>query len=275
MKHWRLYLSEALGTALLVAVGCSFVVLDFAARSPIPHLLPSDQLRRALTGFLFGSTGGAIALSPIGRESGAHINPVVSLAFLLRGSMNRAVAGGYIVSQMLGGIVGTLPLLLWGDLAQSVHFAATTLGPAGPIFGLLGETGATALLVLGLFIFVGHRSLRRFTPGLFPMLYAFLVWTEAPLSGTSTNPARSFGPDLVAHFWTGWWVDFLGPLLGLALGLLLLRLPRLRGFREEVAKLYHFHWNPHGLLSRPGPAPEQEAVRAFGTADSSSRRPHL
>lgn len=272
MQHWRLYLSEFLGTALLVAVGCSFVVLDFGTKSPVPHLLPSDALRRALTGFLFGSTGGAIALSPLGRESGAHINPVVSLAFLVRGSMNRVLAGGYLVSQMLGGIVGTVPLLLWGSLAQSVHFAATTLGPAGPIMGLLGEAGATALLILGLFIFVGHRSLRRFTPGLFPILYAFLVLTEAPLSGTSTNPARSFGPDVLAHFWTGWWVDFVGPLLGLGLGLLLLRLPRLRGFQEEVAKLYHFHWDPHGLLSRPVQALEQEAVRAFRTADSSNRR---
>lgn len=112
--------------------------------------------------------------------------------------------------------------------------------------GLFGETGSPALLIPGPFIFVGYRLLRGFTPGLFPVLWAFWVWTEAPRSGTRTNLARRFGPAVVTHFWTGLGVDLFGP--GLGLGLLL---PRLRRFREEVAKRYHVHGAPHGLRSRP------------------------
>ncbi|MGC8488054.1 MAG: aquaporin, partial [Clostridia bacterium] len=100
MQHGRLFVSEFIGTALLVAIGCSLVIVDFGVGSPIPHLIPSLPLRRAVTGLLFGSTGAAIALSPVGHESGAHINPVVSLAFCLRGTLQRPVAVGYVLAQL-------------------------------------------------------------------------------------------------------------------------------------------------------------------------------
>lgn len=251
---WRLYLSECVGTLLLVAVGCSLVVLDFAKGSPVVHALPSAAGRRALTGFLFGATGGSIALSPVGRVSGAHINPIVSLAFWRRGKLAPEIAVGYVAAQLVGAVLGALPLLLWGRWAASVHLAATMPGPAGPWVAVLGEVGATMCLVVGLFVFLGHRRLRRFTPGLFAPLYAFLVWAEAPLSGTSTNPARSLGPALVGHTWTAWWVDWIGPLAGLVLGLAILQLPRLALLEEEVAKLYHFHWDPHGILHGTRPS---------------------
>lgn len=245
---WHIYLAECVGTALLVAIGCSLVVVDFAKASPVPAWIPSAGLRRAITGFLFGATGGSIALSPVGRESGAHINPIVSLAFWRRGKLSLGMTLGYVGAQFVGAVLGALPLLLWGSLGQSVHFAATLPGPAGPGVAVLGEVGATICLVVGLFIFLGHRRLKKFTPGLFAPLYGGLVWIEAPLSGTSTNPARSFGPALVGHVWTGWWVDWLGPLVGLGLGLLILSLPGLSQLEEEVAKLYHFDWDPHGVF---------------------------
>jgi aquaporin Z len=70
-----------------VVVGLSVVILNFGAGNPVVQLIPSAALRRSITGFLFGSTGALIALSPIGKESGAHINPVVTLAFWLMGKL--------------------------------------------------------------------------------------------------------------------------------------------------------------------------------------------
>lgn len=157
------------------------------------------QRRRALTGFLFGATGGSVALSPVGRVSGAHINPVVSLAFWRCGELAPGVAAGHVSAQMVGAVLGALSLLLWGPWAASVHVAARMPGPAGPWVAVLGEVGATMCLGVSLFVFLGHRRLRRFTPGLFAPLYALLVWIEAPLSGTSTNSARSLGPALVGR----------------------------------------------------------------------------
>ncbi len=197
---WQMLASELLGTALLVLVGLSLVILMFGAGSPIMREVPSEGARRLMTGFLFGGTGALIALSPVGRESGAHLNPVVTLGFWLMGKMESQIAGGYVLAQLAGACLGSLPLLAWGSMGRSVAFGATLPGDGystGVV--LLGEVVTTFALFGGLCVFLGFRKLRPFTPALFPFLYAFMVWAEAAVSGTSTNPARSLGPAVIAR----------------------------------------------------------------------------
>jgi aquaporin Z len=246
---WKPFVAELVGTALLVAVGLSVVIFDFGRGSPLLHWLPSAAGRRALTGFLFGTTGAAITLSPLGKESGAHINPAVTFAFWLLGRMRTRHAAGYVACQLAGALIGALPLLAWGSMGRSVTYGATLPGPGyGMLPALLGETIATFALIFGLFVFLRDRWLRVFTPALFPPLYAIMVWLEAPISGTSTNPARSFGPAVISGDWTGWWIYWLGPLIGtlLAVAVYLWVGWELRAI--EVAKLYHFGHDPHGLF---------------------------
>ena len=241
--------AEFLGTALLVTVGVSVVILAFGAGSPVAAVLPSPAWRRLLTGFGFGSVGALIALSPLGRISGAHVNPAVTAAFWLKGAMAGPLAVAYVLAQLVGAVVGALPLRFWGPLGASVRFGATVPGASvAPAAAVAGEALTTAALLLGLFLFVGHRRLRPFTPLLFPFLYAAMVFLEAPISGTSTNPARSLGPAVVAGAWHDWWVYWLGPALGTALGAGAHALTRLRRFEVDVAKLYHFAHDPHGVL---------------------------
>ena len=76
--RWRLFFSEAVGTAVLVFGGLSVVVVMFGDGSPMGRIVPNERLRTALTGFLFGCVGTAVTLSRVGRESGAHINPAVT-----------------------------------------------------------------------------------------------------------------------------------------------------------------------------------------------------
>lgn len=248
---WPLFVCEAVGTALLIAIGGSFVVLDFGPGSPIVHLIPDPAVRRALTGFLFGATGGSIALSRVGKVSGAHINPVVTLAFWMRRNLSHPVALGYVIAQMVGAVIGALCLLAWGPLAADARTAATTPGPQGSVVATLGEIGATFCLIAGLFAFLGHRRLRRYTPFLFAPLYAVLVWLEAPLSGTSTNPARTFGPALVGSLWRGWPVYWVGPILGTGLAIgVLAALSRYTKWEVRVAKMYHFAHDPRHVLHR-------------------------
>src|ERR1700760_4978866 len=113
-KILYIYLAECIGTALLVTVGLSIVIFNNGDGSPIKALLPDAAARRALTGFLFGCTGCAITLSPVGRISGAHINPIVSIAFRLRKRMLTQHMLGYILAQLVGAVIGAVPLLLWG-----------------------------------------------------------------------------------------------------------------------------------------------------------------
>ena len=159
---WQPLLSEFVGTALLVLVGLSLVILMFGAGSPVVRVVPSEGLRRLITGFLFGTTGALIALSPVGKESGAHINPVVTLGFWLMGKLDSRIALGYVVAQLAGAIVGALPLLAWGAMGRSVAFGATLPGE-GYSLGtvLLGEAVTTFALIAGLCVFLGFRDFVR------------------------------------------------------------------------------------------------------------------
>ena len=80
---------------------------------------------------------------------------------------------------------------------------------------LLGEVITTFTMVALLAVFLGFRTIRPFTPAIFPPLYAIMVWAESPISGTSTNPARSLGPSVISGQWQGWWIYWLGPLVGM------------------------------------------------------------
>jgi len=247
--YGKLFLSEFIGTALLVAAGLSIVILDFGTGSPVAALLPDAGVRRLITGFLFGAIGGSIAVSPVGKVSGAHINPVVTLAFWIKRKMTRGHAAGYFLAQLGGGLLGALPLLAWGRMGTSVDFGATFPGSGYTAWqAALGEIVTTFCLIAGIFLFIGHRRLRPYTPLLFPFLYALMVYIEAPLSGTSTNPARTLGPSVISGDWHGWWVYWIGPLLGTLLALGVHRFPPMKRFEIETAKLYHFEHDPHGVF---------------------------
>jgi aquaporin Z len=245
---WRLFCSELVGTALLLLVGLSLVILMFGTGTPVARLIPSEVLRRMITGFLFGTTGACIALSPIGKESGAHINPAVTLAFRLMGKLDLQTTLGYIAAQLTGAVVGSLPLLIWGAMGKSVDFGATSPGPGTPLSAaLLGEAITTFTMIALLTVFLAFRKIRPFTPAIFPFLYAVMVPLEAPLSGTSTNPARSFGPAVISGQWQGWCIYWIGPLVGMLLAVLACSM---LAKRIEVAKLYHFDSDRDRLFRR-------------------------
>jgi aquaporin Z len=257
---WLLFGAELVGTMLLLGVGLSFVILAFGHGSPVVRQIPDAGWRRLITGFLFGTTGALIALSPLGRESGAHINPVVTLAFWLMGKLRTRHAVGYVLSQLAGAILGTLPLMAWGEMGRSVSFGATLPGAGyGDIGALLGEAATTFALIAGLFLFLRHKRWRRFTPALFPVLYAVMVFIEAPISGTSTNPARSLGPAVISGAWHGWWIYWLGPLLGMLLGVAVFRFTGLRWMKIEVAKICHFGHDRYGAFHGRGAMSPQQA----------------
>ncbi len=247
-SHFQIFLSEFVGTGALLLVGLSLVIVMFGTGSPIPRLLPDEPLRRAITGFLFGTVGACIALSPVGKTSGAHINPAVTFGFRLAGKLDVRTTLTYVAGQLAGAVAGTLPLVAWGDMGRSVAYGATVPGAGfSTLTVFLSEVAATFAMISLLALFLAYRRIRAFTPAIFPPLYSFLVLVESPISGTSTNPARSFGPSLISGEWAGWWIYWIGPLLGTLLALLVFSyLAR----RIEVAKLYHFDSDRDRLFRR-------------------------
>ena len=119
----KAYFSEFIGTALLVLIGLSAVIFINGKGSPVLKILPNPGIRRAISGFLFGTTGCLITLSPVGKISGAHINPIISITFWLRKNMQFKNMLGFIAAQMSGAALGCLPLLFWGDEGKSMYLA--------------------------------------------------------------------------------------------------------------------------------------------------------
>jgi aquaporin Z len=237
----RLLISEAVGTGCLLFFGLSIVIFNWGEGSPVASWIPSEGLRRLVTGFLFGLIGCLVTLSPVGKISGAHINPVVSMAFWLRGKMRASTMIGYILSQMIGAIIGCLPLLFWGELGRSIQFGVTLPRSNGLLSALLGEVLTTACLIFYLYIFIGRKKLRNYTAYGIPVLYGLITWIEAPISGCSTNPARSFGPAIVAANFSFYWIYWIGPLIGMLIITWFFRVRRMRRvFKMEAARLsYH------------------------------------
>jgi aquaporin Z len=121
-------------------------------------------------------------------------------------------------------------------------------GPGYPFSTVfLGEVITTFAMVALLAVFLGFRNIRPFTPGIFPPLYAFMVWAESPISGTGTNPARSLGPAIVSGQWEGWWIYWVGPLIGTIAACLVCSF---LAKRITVAKLYYFDRDQDRLFRR-------------------------
>lgn len=168
-------------------------------------------MRLLLTGVLVGGCVSLIVISPLGRLSGAHINPAVTLAFRIVGRVSGHDLFGYLFAQLLGAAAGALVFrLLWGSVALSVdggvtHPAVSTLGAVAI------EAGMTALLVALIFVFVSRERLARWTPLMLWPLIGVLVWQGSEYTGTSLNPARSAGPALAFSDFADLWLYMVAP----------------------------------------------------------------
>jgi aquaporin Z len=205
------------------------------------HLIPDPSIRLLITGLIFSGSGALFAISPLGKLSGGHINPSVTLAFWAHGKMHGQDAVGYIVAQFIGAILGALLIVsVWGKYAGSVYNGMTLPGAGYALwFVFLAEVFVTFLLVLSIFLFVCNHRLMRWTPLMTWLLITAVVWLEAPISGTSLSPARSIGPALVTGLWRDQWLYCIAPPLGALLAVAMFRLLSM-GRRDVLScKLCH------------------------------------
>lgn len=218
--EWQEYLIEgwALGS-FMTLLGLVAIVLE-ASSSPLRNWIQSADLRRVILAVVMGTIATVLIYSPWGKRSGAHMNPAVTLAFLRLGKITPRHAVGYIAAQMAGAVLGVY--VVWaisGELFSTppVGFVATVPGDRGALIAFLAELTMSASLMLTILASSSRPRLAPYT-GIFAgiVIFAFIS-LEAPLSGMSINPARSFASAVAAHRWTSFWIYILAPLLGMQL----------------------------------------------------------
>ena len=232
---------EAAGLGFFMVSACLCTVLLEHPSSPIHQALPDPFLRRALIGLTMGLTAIGIIYSPWGKQSGAHLNPAVTLTFFRLGKIQPADALGYATAQFLGGVAGVLLVMvpLMSYLTDpSVNYAVTVPGAEGPGTAFAAE----ALISFGMMLIVlavSNTPRLASLTGLFAgALVAAYITVEAPLSGMSMNPARTIASALPAQVWTSLWIYFTAPVLGmLAAAEVFVRVRRARDL--ACPKLHH------------------------------------
>ncbi len=215
------YLAECIGAMTLVVLGCGTAML-----------VGCDAVNGGgyiLTALAFGLTIVAMAYS-IGNVSGCHINPAVSLAMLIRGDLSVKDFIGYVISQCAGALIGagllSLIFKLGGVSDMTGGLGSNGLSGVGgnALAGLLVEIVLTYIFVTAILGVTSKKANHGSFAGLVIGLTLVVVHILGiGLTGTSVNPARSFGPALVAALsgnsepLAALWVFIVGPMIGSAL----------------------------------------------------------
>ncbi|MGE5589327.1 MAG: MIP/aquaporin family protein [Bacillota bacterium] len=223
------FMGELIGTMLLIILGDGVVANVVLNKSKGQN-----------SGWIVITAGWgfavAVAAYAVGRVSGAHLNPALTIGLALIGKFSWSQVGSYIVAQMIGAILGAVVVYLmylphWGETEdKGAKLAVFSTGPAirNTTANLISEIIGTFVLVLGI-LAIGANE---FAPGLNTLIVGILIWgiglSLGGPTGYAINPARDLGPRIAHAFlpipgkgdsdWGYSWIPVIGPIIGGALG---------------------------------------------------------
>jgi aquaporin Z len=209
---------EAAELATLMVCICSAGTLFYSGNSPLAKLGLPWSVRAAMMGVSVAGATFAIIKSPLGRRSGAHFNPALTLAYFSLRRIHHWDALGYVIAQFGGGIAGvSLAHKLLGTSLSDVpvRFVVTTPGRNGEVLAYLAELVTSFTLMGVVLIASNHRKLAKISPLFVALVTVFSYLASASIAGYSVNPARSISSALFAHVWWGIWIYLVAPSLGM------------------------------------------------------------
>ena len=211
---------EAAGLCLFM-ISAAVVTATFEyPHSPLHDLFTDPILRRIVIGIAMGLTAIGLIYSPWGKRSGAHLNPAVTMTFFRLRKIKGGDALCYVAAQFVGGTIGLwLAAQLLGLAIEhpAVNYVVTVPGREGTAIAFAAEMMISFGLMLMVLIVSNRPSLNRWTGVFAGALVATYIAVEAPLSGMSMNPARTFSSALPAQLWTDYWLYLIAPLIGMLL----------------------------------------------------------
>jgi aquaporin Z len=217
----RKYFDEALGLGIFMFSAGFFDALIDHPGLPIRQHISSALLRRFLIGLSMGLTALYIFTSRFGRQSGAYINPAVTLVRYRLGQINKMDSFFYTLFQFIGGTLGMrLVVLLFPHWMKdpAINYIITVPGEAGITIAFIMEFIISLALILVVLLMGDKKNIEKYTPVVVATLITLYITFEAPFSGMSMNPARTFASAVVANQWKAFWLYCTAPLLGMWMG---------------------------------------------------------
>ena len=206
ITYYKKYLAELIAT---------FGFVFLAAGSVLANEFTNGKL---------GNTGIALShglalmamIYAVMNVSGAHINPAVTIAMWITRKIKAKEGFWYIISQLIGSAIAGLFLLWIFPNGKIVNFGTPTLASGITLFGgILIEAVFTFILVFTIYGVAVDKRSPHATIGLaIGVIVIVALLVAGPLTGAALNPARAFGPALVAGFWTNHFVYWIGPIIG-------------------------------------------------------------
>lgn len=243
-QHWPEYLMEAWGLGVfMISAGVVTIILEYPA-SPLHKAIPNPFVRLVLIGIAMGATAVGITYSPWGKQSGAHINPAVTITFLRLGKIRPWDAAFYVLFQFIGGLLGVLLVaaLFKSPFTNSpVNYIVTVPGSSGVAVAFVAEMVIAFIMMLVVLFTSNHQKLARFTGVFAGFLVSMYVIFESPLSGFGMNPARAVASAMPSGIWTAIWLYFIAPILGMLLAAEAYL--RVRGGNKVFCAKLHHHNN--------------------------------
>ncbi|CAK6961676.1 aquaporin-8a.2 [Scomber scombrus] len=209
-------LAEIVGTMFFVFIGCVSVIENVPA---------AGRLQPALVHGL----AVAVMVAVMDNISGSHFNPPFTIAIYLCGGMELIMVGPYLVSQLIGGVLGA-------GMAKMMVPAERYINATGAAFDIIksesqlpgaifGEVAMTCLVTMVvLLVAVNGKTKTPLAPFLVGCTVIINILAGGDVSGTCLNPARAFGPAVMANYWEYHWVYWAGPIGGGLVAAALLRL---------------------------------------------------
>ena len=220
IEHWQEYLIEAWGLGMFMVSAGVFATLLYSPKFPISTIITSDFLKGLLMGTAMGITAITIIYSPWGKRSGAHINPAVTITFFRLQKIAALDAVGYIIAQFSGGLLGVVfaSVILGAAFTEPpINYVVTVPGQWGVTTALVAEFVLSFTLMLVVLFTSNINRLSRYTGIFSGLLVTLFITFEAPISGMSINPARTFASGLPAQIWTAFWIYYFVPPLAMIL----------------------------------------------------------
>jgi glycerol uptake facilitator-like aquaporin len=216
--HGRAWANEFIGTTILLFAEVLLVRLLFGPGSAFARWVPGLPTRLVVIGPVTGALLTLLIVSPIGRSSGGHFNPAVTVTFwLVRGLPGRDAAA-YVLAQLLGSVAGVLlGRAALGSVVAHPHVNYAVIQPApgwSDVAVFIGEAVALIVLMAAVVLFLTRPALAHWTPAVVAVAVGVLIVVGGLTSGGCFNPARQLGPALFARQWRHLWAYLVGPVVG-------------------------------------------------------------